>query len=150
MNVELSYRIVKHVNCAELLMQFINAILEPFSVSFRLPMKLATLRKHVRHGSATGTIKRNVVCPTCRRPSMWTNFLWIELTILSSKLSVTTSARKFATLANNCLSAPDATMQSPKRSTHTILSKVLLPQCSVDRNFSLRSTAGDLDMIMLE
>lgn len=121
-----------------------------FSVSFRLPMKLATLRKHVKHGSATGTIKRYVVCPTCRRPSTWTNFLWIELTILSSKLSMTTSARKFATLANNCLSAPAATMQFPKRSTHTILSKVLLPQCSVDRNLSLRPTAGDLDMIMLE
>lgn len=52
---------------AELLMQFINAILEFLSVSFRLAAKLATLRKHIGYGSATSTITRYAVCPTCHK-----------------------------------------------------------------------------------
>lgn len=49
----------------ELLMKFINALLEFFSATCRLPTKLSTLRKQAGIGAATNGVKRYVVCPKC-------------------------------------------------------------------------------------
>ncbi|KAL1936647.1 hypothetical protein VTP01DRAFT_781 [Rhizomucor pusillus] len=64
---------------AELLMKFINAIIEAFSARisqatgatteplFRLPTKLFTLRKYAGYGTAASNIIRYAVCPTCHK-----------------------------------------------------------------------------------
>lgn len=46
-------------------MKFINALLEFFSATCRLPTKLSTLRKQAGIGAATNGVKRYVVCPKC-------------------------------------------------------------------------------------
>ncbi|KAL1929825.1 hypothetical protein VTP01DRAFT_979 [Rhizomucor pusillus] len=64
---------------AELLMKFINAIIEAFCARisqatgaateplFHLPTKLSTLRKYADYGTVASNIIRYVVCPTCHK-----------------------------------------------------------------------------------
>lgn len=64
---------------AELLMKFINAVIEAFSARisqatgaateplFHLPTKLSTLRKYADYGTVASNIIRYVVCPTCHK-----------------------------------------------------------------------------------
>ncbi|KAL1925910.1 hypothetical protein VTP01DRAFT_7249 [Rhizomucor pusillus] len=64
---------------AELLMKFINAIIEAFAARisqatgaateslFRLQTKLSTLRKYAGYGTVASNIIRYVVCPTCHK-----------------------------------------------------------------------------------